>query len=808
MTDYALYGAVVYAGALDTHVQGDSLAMYTGNVPTPMAVRFEATSLLLQFIVGEPTAGTQGFRLHYLTDGECYNACGHGFGTCKEGLCECPSGYAGADCSIPVDLLIPSEKPLTGRVEAGGIRYFRVEVPEGPPGMKMLVELTFPEGIRGARPLLMLGNGTAQLAHGHRQHSDVTDQKVNTTPGVFYSRFLRPDDGLCQSHVGCRWCAGCASEDAFRGAPEQFPRVRLGANHTAQYRVGSGTPLPETYHINKLHPHTELQDVWLPALPTLQYNAMKDYEGWDLHKPYHYLFVSDGTTPDPHANYTYSESSSTLPHAQPLPVSRLTPGTWYIGVANTPEITLPYSLNLNDAGSDWSTADWWGYEDPGFFGASDPLAFQLAVTLSPDLDQLCPQKCSNGAQGTCKGGKCICRDLSRAWNRRSSSRRHRSGNIGGRWVFRNGRASWVPRTPSSEVAYVGEQCSLPADVLQDGIIVSAPKLRAGEWKYFYLLMPREKCSGSLHVDLEFIRSPDAVPYLFASRAESALPKESFECRMATSNSSQAFLSLSTYDEMHCLITGFEADVQHTAVQRESYGQSQVDEGGESFISMHVPEETHIVPGSMYPSACTAGYVVAVYNHPGHSASDLHYRIQASFVTSDTRDGSSCPFDCSHAGWCDADATKRAGPAPGTSQCICNDKSRGGVFCQDTARELKPNITTYSKVEYGGRSISYFEVEEDEADVLIEMQNSNPETSVPVLVVKKGGFPSLTPFYYASQVEALKVVLNSSINGTSVGPLLSPRNSEVSLNIPPKAQVCLLFGSTRKREGVTVARNNM
>eukprot|EP00854_Cymbomonas_tetramitiformis_P019419 gene19419-23218_t len=417
---------------------------------------------------------------------------------------------------------------------------------------------------------------------------------------------------------------------------------------------------------------------------------MKDYEGWDLHKPYHYLFVSDGTTPDPHANYTYSESSSTLPHAQPLPVSRLTPGTWYIGIANTPEITLPNELVQDLLRSNLDVADWWGYEDgPRFFGASDPLAFQLAVTLSPDLDQLCPQKCSSGAQGTCKGGKCICRDLSRAWNRPSG--------FGERWAWRNGgRDSWVPRTPSSEVAYVGEQCSLPADVLQDGIIMSAPKLRAGEWKYFYLLMPREKCSGALHVDLEFIRSPDAVPYMFASRAESTLPKESFECRMIVAPSSaQADLSsFSTYDEMHCMITGFEADAQHTAVQRESYARSQVDEGGESFISMHVPEETHIVPGSMYPSACTAGYVVAVYNHPGHSASDLHYRIQASFVTSDTKDGSSCPFDCSHAGWCDAD-TKRVGTAP-AQQCICNDKSRGGVFCQDTARELKPNITTYSK----------------------------------------------------------------------------------------------------------------
>ena len=67
------------------------------------------------------------------------------------------------------------------------------------------------------------------------------------------------------------------------------------------------------------------------ALCCEQYNVMKDYEAWDLQKDYHYLLVGqDGG----------SDEGSLSSHT-----TRLTPGTWYIGVTNTENTVLSSMLS-------------------------------------------------------------------------------------------------------------------------------------------------------------------------------------------------------------------------------------------------------------------------------------------------------------------------------------------------------------------------------------------------------------------------------------------------------------------------------
>lgn len=56
----------------------------------------------------------------------------------------------------------------------------------------------------------------------------------------------------------------------------------------------------------------------------LQYNVMKDYESWSLHRDYHHLLVGADS------EESALTSESTL----------LTPGVYYIGVTNTDETVL------------------------------------------------------------------------------------------------------------------------------------------------------------------------------------------------------------------------------------------------------------------------------------------------------------------------------------------------------------------------------------------------------------------------------------------------------------------------------------
>ena len=80
------------------------------------------------------------------------------------------------------------------------------------------------------------------------------------------------------------------------------------------------------------YPHFPTRDTFLPALPTQQFNAFKDYEAWDLHREYHHILVGGDTSADDVAAFTPGTDTSAN--------AVLAPGTWYIGVANTAQTVL------------------------------------------------------------------------------------------------------------------------------------------------------------------------------------------------------------------------------------------------------------------------------------------------------------------------------------------------------------------------------------------------------------------------------------------------------------------------------------
>ena len=85
---------------------GAPLAFYTGELPTPMAVRFAASSLRVVF---RSRGGNRnaGFNITYLADGGCFNDCGAaGKDACKDGLCDCPADSQGALSTFRVFSLI------------------------------------------------------------------------------------------------------------------------------------------------------------------------------------------------------------------------------------------------------------------------------------------------------------------------------------------------------------------------------------------------------------------------------------------------------------------------------------------------------------------------------------------------------------------------------------------------------------------------------------------------------------------------------------------------------------------------------
>jgi hypothetical protein len=138
------------------------LALYSGKLPTPMAVRFDGVSALRLNFVTRGDNRDKGFVVRYIADGTCYNDCdggrgssaaaGTGFrggvsgtgaeagkGVCRQSLCVCEDGWTGADCSIRLEPLGGDGYAVSGSVSVGETKYYRVTVPAFPPNLMLKV---------------------------------------------------------------------------------------------------------------------------------------------------------------------------------------------------------------------------------------------------------------------------------------------------------------------------------------------------------------------------------------------------------------------------------------------------------------------------------------------------------------------------------------------------------------------------------------------------------------------------------------------------------------------------------------------
>ena len=741
------------------------LALYTGALPVPFAVRFDAVAALnLRFVARNNR--DEGFSLRYLADGSCHNDCA-ARGRCVRGLCACDDGWVGSDCSVPLPTLVADGAETRGVVGVGQTRYFRVVAPDEPENLMLKLEMTFPNGDSdGARPLLMLANATARAAP--KTVSDTSDTSdtsessessgsVDVAPvaPVFFDGYRAGElGGDCGGFPGCHWTV--ARADARPNVP---PSARH-AGPTCAYRLG-GQPLIDPSAAPDGEPF-RLRDVALPALPTFDYHAAKDYRAWDLHE-------------DAHVVYAVNEAHAASPRGD-APGATLTPGEWIVGVTNPGEIPLPGFL----AGQTHLGRQWWGAR-PGFTGASEPAAFILTATLSADADDMCPLNCSG--KGRCDAGTCRCR-------------------------------------PDA----AGDACARDVYPLPLDETVVPPPLHVGRWWYARVPVPArddddEKTRDrELVIELAYPRSPDASPMLFASPVGSdggGAPRTRAACA--------AFQGAGPYGDVHCHVTGYDAAFRYPpdVAPTVGAGERMVSdrEAGMDYVAVVVPPEARLADE-------TDGYFVGVLNHPHRAADALRFEIRAGFPDPNAP---RCPFDCLGEGTCaarppstrvqdganeyeyeyeyddedvsgtDPEASDSSEPAefldaaaPDVA-CVCPPNATG-AFCQDdlVALPVGSNLTrTLANGDW-----DYFAVDPatlpagERRAVLVELRKTEPD-AFPLLFVKRGGIPAaFSAVFHPAEREATVAFDGRSVSGRSVSVLGSPNNVRVDLSgaVPPGARV--------------------
>jgi len=329
-------------------IYGNPLAVFSGVVPTPHVMKFDAKDLRVQFLTEQFVLGDResGFTFEWWTDGSCANDC-NGQGTCLDGLCECATGFAGGDCSIEVKELPVDGTPVAGFLDIGSTDYYRIVVPDD--GEDYYLRVDMDSQLSEGDPLLMIANATSPELWMKQYFSNPPQGGVSVGP--------------CGVYPGCHWCESITSCDP--GFPDSniSPLMSVGGPVTDYRTYGfiMDNAYPTPVHIRTM------------SLPSINFHTFSDYESWDLRRRYHTLFLSN------------KETDKTL----------LPPGEWYVGVYNAQQQKLAGFL----------PSSYWG-SDPGFDGATGPALYELSAKLTTDINETCILGCSN--HGTCVDGACVC----------------------------------------------------------------------------------------------------------------------------------------------------------------------------------------------------------------------------------------------------------------------------------------------------------------------------------------------------------------------------------------------------------------
>jgi len=755
---------------------GAPLALLTGELPTPFALRLDAAALRVSFLA-RPGNRNLGFNVSWSADAgaPCPSSCSS-LGTCSQGLCACTPGHAGADCSIALQPLLSQSgafngtavaETLSGSLQPGEVQYFEVLVPASvaglPGGASLLLEMTWnlPAGADGSAspaPLLMMQNASAMRSHASYNSSA---------------------DGSCGS-TGCAWVTH--DMDAAGGVDSDVPAaVHFQAGPTTDYRLG-GAPLTKT------PPAFPLRDMRLPSLPSPTSATLRDTAAWAARDALHRILV---------------------------PAEQLTPGKWVVGVANTRPLILPSFLARDTRGA-------WG-QGAGYLGGAGAMEFSVRAVIASSADDLCPRGCS--ARGACVAGRCVCEsamgDSSTAAPRAAFAG---SGCETAAQALQPGTALnaslspgqlalfWVPLDPGSV---------FNAQMMVELSFGDSPG--AAPW----LLLSRASQGPVARLP-----SPCA---LFAPAPRGPWAEDDcgageggarFDAgwKGVREDTGEPYLSIRLPPETHILPTSLIAAAGQALAGRRRLAQTQA--------AAPAPAPADAIEAATRTSIYEHGYYVAVFA-PAlvDAAPTMSYSVRASFQPAAAAATPSCPFDClGRAQRCDAPPAYAAFAAAGTAvalagSCTCQGTtvaSNGtvsaevapsgpvfaGLFCQNDALPLSPSGAVSGSVPYGGWSHYYMDVPgAGVATLRLDAQDDGrAATPPPVLLLRNGQAPRAARTVFSGTLEFLNISLISGdtasapppgdpsthipLNGSSFGALASPRNSFLSLRglLPPGARV--------------------
>ena len=711
---------------------GPELGLYTGILPTPMAVHFaNVTALRLNFL-SRGNNRDRGFVVRYMSDGTCHNDCKGGGvgpeGTCDAGLCTCDDGWTGADCSLRLEPLASDGVPVSGTVGVGQTRYYHVKVPSEPPNLMLKIELEFPDGDSNrARPLLMVANASAGGGRGR------------PGDGTFFDKFYTLTGGDCGSYPGCHWAAARAGETS-----QANPKAEL-VGPTNTYRLG-GQPL-----INQDIGRAPfgLFDATLSALPTPDYFTFKDYRSWDLHTNHHHLYVT---------NQEYS------PEIQGTSSNILTAGDWIIGVTNTEAIPLPAFL----AQSEHFGRKWWGAR-PGFGSAVEPVDFFLSATLSGNADDMCLMDC--GGAGTCEAGMCKCPPAS-AFVGSDEEGALRVGDHC-EYVAEELSSRQVVAPPSLPIGSWAYFYVLFDATDDDNLSRSYP----------------------LVVELAYPGSPASAPMVFATKMTPRAGSDTWRVPRLESGCA-SFWGSGPYGDTHCHITGFDADFQFppTTLSSTDWRMTMVYESGMDYGQLTIPPEEHVEGGHEGYFIAVLNHPMRAGASLEYTLRASFANPEQPWCPFDCLGRGRCVQHPGNVVTTSRplDVTAAVDAAAPDWTCDCSGNATG-AFCQDTMITLPLGMemtTTLANGDWNYFVLDVSTIDPNAAHVIVVEMRKVDRDAFPLLFVKHGGIPAAFAGLYSPAVRTAIVTLNPAGNGRSYGALGEVQNTRINLtgSIPPNARV--------------------